>query len=122
VLFGTQAKQPYFRMFSDVTVKARTESPEKTWRCQVMTESTPWLFAFPASANPPELTLRSVSNPDGKAKQDSIWSSIRYRYRLPAKDLAGVPGARFFDWQEGRFVDVTDAVRSGARKVASKDR
>ena len=121
VLLGAQATQPYFRMFSDVTVKALTVSPEKTWRCQVMTESTPWLFAFPVSAAPPELTLRPVANPDGKAKPDSVWSSIRYRYRLPAKDLTGVPGARFFDWQDGRFVDVTHAVQSGARKVTSKD-
>ncbi len=121
VLLGTQGKQPYFRMFSDVTVKARTASPEKTWRCQVMTESTPWLFAFPATANPFELPLRTITNPDGKEKADSVWSSIRYRYRLPARDLATLPSARFFEWRDERFVDVTEEVRAGARQVVSKD-
>ena len=121
VLLGTQEKQPYFRMFSDVTVKARTASPDKTWRCHVMTESTPWLFAFPSGVAPLELPLRTITNLDGNAKADSAWGGIRYRYRLPAKDLAGLPSARYFDWRDGRFVDVTEEVRSGIRKVAPKD-
>ena len=121
VLLGTQEKHPYFRMFSDVTVKARTVHPEKIWRCNVMTESTPWLFAFPASVAPPELPLRAITDAASKAKPDSIWGGIRYRYRLPTKDLAALPGARYFEWRDLKFVDVTDAVRSGARKVESKD-
>lgn len=121
VLLGTQDKHPYFRMFSDVTVKARTTTPEKTWRCHIMTESTPWLFAFPASVSPSELPLRSVAGVAAKAKPDSVWGGMRYRYRLPAKDLAALPGARYFDWRDGRFVEVTDAVRSGAQKVLLKD-
>lgn len=124
VFLGTQDKQPYFRMFSDVTVKARTVLPDKTWRCHVMTESAPWLFAFPSGGIAPapiDLPLRTITNLDGKAKPDSVWSSILYRYRLPAKDLAALPSAHFFEWRVGRFVDVTDAVRSGALKVASKD-
>ena len=121
VLLGTQEKQPFFRMFSDVTVKARTTLPAKTWRCHVMTESTPWLFAFPLSVAAVELPLRTITNPGGGTKQDSVWSSIRYRYRLPAKDLAALPNAQFFDWRDGRFVDVTAEVRSGSRKVVSKD-
>ncbi|MEO7253102.1 MAG: hypothetical protein ABIZ64_02560 [Casimicrobium sp.] len=121
VLLGTQERQPYFRMFSDVTVKARTVSPERTWRCQVMTESTPWLFAFPFNIDPLELPLRTIDSADGKAKPDSVWSSIRYRYRLPTKDLARLPGARFFEWRDGRFVEVTKDVRSGTRKVMPED-
>ena len=121
VFLGTQEKHPYFRMFSDVTVKARTTHPEVAWRCYVMTESTPWLFAFPAAAAPSELPLRVVADGAGKLKPDSVWSSIRYRYRLPATDLTTLPGAKYFDWRDGRWVDVTDAVRSGARKVAAKD-
>ncbi len=121
VFLGTQTKHPYFRMFSDVTVKARTTMPEKVWRCHVMTESTPWLFAFPASVKPVDLPLRSITNPDGSIKADSTWSSIRYRYRLPAKEGATLPGARFFDWREGGFIEVTNDVRSGERKVNSQD-
>ena len=121
VLLGTQEKHPYFRMFSDVTVKARAESREKTWRCHVMTESTPWLFAFPVGATFVAPPLREVPGIAGKSKPDSIWGGIRYRYRLPAKDFAALPGARFFEWRDLKFVDVTDAVRSGARKVESKD-
>ena len=121
VLLGTQEAHPYFRMFSDVTVKARTVHPEKIWRCHVMTESTPWLFAFPASVAPPELPLRVITDSQSKAKPDSMWGGIRYRYRLPTKDLAALRGARYFEWRDLQFVDVTDAVRFGARKVESKD-
>lgn len=121
VFLGAQTKHPFFRMFSDVTVKARTTVPEKTWRCYVVTESTPWLFAFPANITPPNLPLRQITNPDGSAKADSVWSGIRYRYRLPAKDLAALPHARFFEWRDGAFVDVTNDVRSGERTVKSLD-
>ena len=108
-------------MFSDVTVKALSVDPAKTWRCYVMTESTPWLFAFPANDMPGDLPLRKITDSKGVAKADSAWGGIRYRYRLPSEDLPNLPGARFFDWREGRFVEVTDEVRSGARKVVSKD-
>ena len=121
VLFGTQITQPFFRMFSDVTVKSLSVNPAKTWRCYVMTESTPWLFAFPANATPDDLLLRKITDAAGVAKADSVWGGIRYRYRLPTKDLANLLGARFFDWRDGRFVEVTEEVRAGARKVASRD-
>ncbi len=121
VLLGTQNTHPFFRMFSDVTVKARTVTPDKTWRCHLMTESTPWLFAFPAWATPSALPLREITDAAGKAKPDSVWGGIRYRYRLPSMDLAALPGAKYFDWRGGQFVDVTEDVRSGARKITSKD-
>ena len=121
VFLGTQQKHPYFRMFSDVTVKARTASAESTWRCHVLTETTPRQFVFASSVAPLALPLRMITNPDGKAKSDSVWSDIRYRYRLPPKDLASLPSARFFAWRDGRFVDVTEAVRSGASKVKPED-
>lgn len=120
VFLGTQQSHPYFRMFSDVTVKARTAMPEAVWRCHVMTESTPWLFAFPERVIPADLALPAITNPDGTTKADSSWSGIRYRYRLPALDLAALPGARFFDWRDGSFVEVTDAVRRGEREVKSQ--
>lgn len=121
VFLGTQSRHPYFRMFSDVTVKARTAMSEKVWRCYVMTESTPWLFAFPARVTPVDLPLRPITNPDGSTKADSRWSSIRYRYRLPATDLATLPGARFFEWRSDQFVEVTEEVGRGERKVKSQD-
>lgn len=121
VLLGTQNKHPFFRMFSDVTVKARTVTPDKTWRCHLMTESTPWLFAFPAWATPSALPLREITDAAGKAKPDSVWGGIRYRYRLPSMDLAALPGARYVHWRDGQFVDVTEEVRSGVRRIASKD-
>jgi hypothetical protein len=124
VLLGTQTQHPYFRMFSDVTVKARTARPEATWSCWVMTESTPWLFALPLFGQinaPPETALRPVPGADGKPKPDSTWSSIRYRYRLPAKDVASLTGARFFDWRGDKFVEVTEEVQRGTRKVTLHD-
>ena len=121
VFLGTQGNHPYFRMFADVTVKARTTTPNKVWRCHVMTESTPWLFAFPTTLTPVDLPLRPIPNASGAATPDSGWSSIRYRYRLPSKDLALLPGARFFDWRHDRFTEATEDVRRGERKVKSQD-
>ena len=121
VLLGTQNKHPFFRMFSDVTVKARTATSDKTWRCHIMTESTPWLFAFPAGVTPRPLPLREITDAAGNAKPDSFWGGIRYRYRLPSVDLAVLPGARYFDWRGGQFVDMTEDVRSGARTVVSQE-
>ena len=120
VFLGTQSRHPYFRMFSDVAVKARAQHPDRAWRCFVMTESTPWLFAFPQGMALPAWPMPAIINPDGSPKADSTWSTIRYRYRLPPADLASLSGARFFDWRDGRFVEVTDEVRRGERKVPSR--
>jgi hypothetical protein len=117
VLLGTQSVHPYFRMFSDVTVKARTEKPEQTWRCHIMSESTPWIFAFPQNVNPLALKLPNVGGEGAAAKPDSQWGGIRYRYRLAPESASALPDARFYDWQGGRFVEVTEQVRSGARVV-----
>ncbi len=121
LLLGTEANHPYFRMFSDVTVKARTVVPKSAWRCHVMTERTPWLFAFPMGVDPLELPLRNVPDFGGKQKADSIWGGMRYRYRLPVTDISLLPSAHFFDWREGRFVEVTGAVRRGERDVVLRD-
>ena len=121
VLLGTQINHPYFRMFSDVTVKARTVAPDAVWRCHVMTESTPWLFAFRSGVAPAELPLRSVPDFGGKLKSDSTWGGIRYRYRLPAADVALLPGSRFFEWREQQFIEVTEEVLRGERRVVARD-
>ena len=120
VFLGTQVAHPYFRMFSDVTVKARTVMPDTVWRCYVMTESTPWLFAFPSNLSPSDLPLRPIETVNGSFKPDSTWSSIRYRYRLPTGNLAALPDARFFDWRSNRFVEITEQVRQGQLKPKSQ--
>ncbi|TAG84087.1 MAG: hypothetical protein EAZ21_01065 [Betaproteobacteria bacterium] len=116
VFLGTQSNHPWFRMFSDVTVKARTANLSATGSCHILTESTPWIFAFPAGVAPADLGLPTV--PDvGGAKADSTWGTIRYRYRLAPKDVQSLPTARFFDWRDGQFVEVTKEVQSGTRLV-----
>jgi len=117
VFLGTQVRHPYFRMFSDVTVKARAANPASSWRCFVMTESTPWLFAFPIGEALPEWPLPRIPNPDGSTKSDSTWGGVRYRYRVAPSNLAVLPGARFYEWRADRFVDVTTEVRDGTRKA-----
>lgn len=116
VFLGAHATHPWFRMFSDVTVKARTERTDSVWRCHVLTESTPWIFAFPLGVVPADLGLPAVPDTNG-VKPDSVWSTVRYRYRLAPKDAQSLPTARFFEWKSGRFVEVTSEVRSGARAV-----
>lgn len=119
VLLGTQMSHPYFRMFSDVTVKARSEKPANAWRCYVMSESTPWLFAFPSAATPAPPNLLSVAGEGAErvAKPDSEWGGMRYRYKSPPKDVSALPDARFYEWRDGAFVEVTAEVKSGARVV-----
>ena len=121
VLLGTQVRHPYFRMFSDAIVKARTRSPVTAWRCHVMAETTPWVFVFPSLVVPVSLPLRAVPFIGESAKPDTVWNTARYRYRLPASDMAALPGARYFDWRDGAFVEVTDSVRGGGLRVGWAD-
>lgn len=122
VLLGTEARSPYFRMFADVTVKARTTLPDAVWRCHVMAESTPWIFVFPEAAGlPAPLPLRQITNPDGGYKLDAVWDGVRFRYRLPPTGVSALPVARFFEWRPTGFVDATVEVRSGARPVVFHD-
>jgi hypothetical protein len=121
VFLGTQNKHTWFRMFSDVTVKALTAKPDTTWRCHVLTESTPWIFISPASTPLADLGLPTIPlDTKGTPKPDYVWGGVRYRYRLIANDLAQLPNARFFEWDGKAFTDVTDNVRNGTRPVKSQ--
>jgi hypothetical protein len=120
VFLGTQKKQPWFRQFADVTVKALTTDPAKTWRCQVLTESTPWIFISPENAPLVDIGLPTIAlDAQGTPKPDYVWGGVRYRYRAITSDLAKLPSARFFEWNGTQFNEVTDAVRSGAKEVKS---
>jgi hypothetical protein len=120
VFLGTQTKQPWFRMFSDVTVKALTTNPARVWQCQTLTESAPWIFVSPADKPLLNVGLPTVPlDSNGTAKPDYTWGGVRYRYRLAPTEFATLPHARFFDWKDGNFVEVTDAVRAGTRVVKS---
>jgi Dolichyl-phosphate-mannose-protein mannosyltransferase len=120
VLLGTQAKHPWFRQFSDVTVKALTTDTAKTWRCQVLTESTPWIFISPENAPLADIGLPTIAlDAKGAPKPDYVWGGVRYRYRSMTSELTKLPNARFFEWSGAQFIEVTDAVRSGAKEVKS---
>lgn len=120
VLLGTQKKHPWFRQFADVTVKALTIDPTNTWRCHVLTESTPWIFISLEDLPLAELGLPTIAiDANRTPKPDYAWGGVRYRYRLIASDLAQLPHARFFEWNGNAFDDVTVAVRSGAKPVKS---
>jgi Dolichyl-phosphate-mannose-protein mannosyltransferase len=120
VLLGTQKNHPWFRQFADVTVKALTNAPTKTWLCQVLTESTPWIFISPQDLPLADLGLPTIPiDANRTPKPDYTWGGVRYRYRLIATDLAKLPHARFFEWNGSAFDEVTDAVRSGAKPVQS---
>ncbi|MGL5005184.1 MAG: hypothetical protein ACRDAM_19760, partial [Casimicrobium sp.] len=118
VFLGTQTKHPWFRQFADVTVKALTQTPTSTWHCQVLTESTPWIFISPANVPLADLGLPMIPL-DAKStpKPDYVWGGVRYRYRLIIDDVKRLPNARFFEWNGKEFADVTDAVKSGAKIV-----
>jgi hypothetical protein len=120
VLLGTQKNHPWFRQFADVTVKALTIDPARAWRCQVLTESTPWIFVSPENAPLPDIGLPTIAlDAQGTPKPDYVWGGVRYRYRAITPDLAKLPSARFFEWNGTQFSEVTDAVRSGTKEVKS---
>ncbi len=117
VLLDTQKDHPWFRMFSDVTVKARA-SHEPTWQCYVMTETTPWLFISPQDEPLPEVGLSKIAvDSIGTPLEDSMWGGVRYRYRQSPEGPRSLPEARYFAWQDDRFIEVTDEVHGGARTV-----
>jgi hypothetical protein len=117
VLLDTQKDHPWFRMFSDVTVKARAQS-DFSWQCHVMTETTPWLFISPQHRPLPAVGLpKTAVDAFGTALEDNAWGGVRYRYRQPPGDGWSLPGARYFAWQGDRFVEVTDEVLDGSRSV-----
>lgn len=119
VLLGTQSNNgPWFRMFSDVAVKALSKRPESSWRCQVLTESTPWIFVSPEMQPLADIGLKSIAiDARGTPKPDYTWGGVRYRYRAMVEDAAALPSARFFEWNGTTFVDVTSAVQTGARHI-----
>jgi Dolichyl-phosphate-mannose-protein mannosyltransferase len=120
VLIGTQKNHPWFRQFADVTVKALTTDPAKTWRCQVLTESTPWIFISPENAPLADIGLPAIAlDAQGTPKPDYVWGGVRYRYRAITSDLGKLPSARFFEWNGVQFNEVTEAVRSGTKEVKS---
>jgi hypothetical protein len=120
VFLGTQKNHPWFRQFADVTVKALTTDPAKTWRCHVLTESTPWIFISPENAPLADIGLPTIAlDAQGTPKPDYVWGGVRYRYRAITSDLAKLPSARFFEWNDMQFNEVTDAVRSGTKEVKS---
>lgn len=121
VMLGTQVSHPWFRQFADVTVKALAREPLRTWRCQVLSETTPWIFISPENAPLAEINLPTIPlDSKGTPKPDYAWGGVRYRYRLIADDLAKLPDARFFEWNGAKFDEVTDAVRSGSKRVQSQ--
>lgn len=119
VFLDTQANNnPWFRMFSDVTVKALTTRPETTWRCAVLTESTPWIFISPANQALAEIGLSPIIvDAKGTLKPDYAWGGVRYRYRTMVGDARQLTNAKFFRWNGREFVDITDDVRTGKYAV-----
>ncbi len=119
VFLDTQVNNnPWFRMFSDVTVKALTARPETTWRCAVLSESTPWIFISPANQALAEIGLTPiVIDAKGAVQPDYEWGGVRYRYRTMISDVKRLPNAKFFRWNGTAFVDVSDDVLSGRRIV-----
>lgn len=110
VFLDTQHDHPWFRMFSDVTVKARAGN-DLTWRCYIMTETTPWLFI--SAQHQPLSTVglpMTAIDPSGTPLEDNYWGGVRYRYRQAPSDVWSLPGARYFSWQGDDFVEVTEQV------------
>lgn len=125
VFLGSQSVDPpaWFARFADVTVKARSENLDRIAHCHTLTEMTPYIFVLPAHSQTASMDvqgLRPIFNPDGSQKPDSVWSGVRYRYRLPPADWTEVPSLRYYEWRGGRFLDITDTVRSGQRKVPTQ--
>ena len=120
VLLGLPESALLFKLFSDASSKAVARAQgDRLLRCSVMTETTPRVFVYPAEFAP-MLVLPFVEVSPGKAKNDYVWSGIRYRYRLPPKEAKALPDAAFLDWRAGRFVDVTAAVHAGERGVVMR--
>jgi hypothetical protein len=103
---------------ADAMIKATTPELGRLDHCLVLTERTPW-------GN----FVRSGSIDDYRPLRRLTWHGAPVPWlRLGAFELAyfnldadidarAINGAIFLDWRDGAFVDVTGAVRSGARIV-----
>lgn len=104
----------------DPTIKASSPEPSRIEHCLVLTERTPWAnfvrsHSIEAEDYRPLLPLRH----EGKVVPWLELGGLQVAYlNLDAGiDARAIDGASFLEYRAGQFVDVTEAVHSGARPV-----
>ena len=113
-LLGT-SNEP-FGWISDEAIKATHPQLERIAHCLIQTEHTPW-YHIATLEDIDSGSLRPLSFARG-ADQVAVLQPIGRAHFLILNLDAGarIPAhsnARFFDWQEGGFVDVTDRILRG---------
>ena len=117
---GTAESGFGFRNYADVAVKALLPRGHPATRCFILSEEAPWynVLADAPPAIAERAPLESMSF-GGRPYPPLVLGNLTYYY-VDIPNTAAVrddPSARFFEWREGRFVEITDALRRGAREV-----
>ena len=115
-LLGTASKA--FGWISDEAIKATNNDLERIASCLIQTEHTPWYHIAILDQIDAE-SLRPLSVAQGIDQVSVLQPIGRAHFLILNLDAgANIPersNARFFDWQNNAFVDVTDEIFNGKR-------
>ena len=110
----------YFPGYSDSIAKGLAASPERLAHCLIQTERTPWAhFVRQGSIAPidwsPMQPLRRRGKPIPWPEFGGI--EVAYLNLEPEADARNDAHGLYFEYRDGRFVDISADVREGRREV-----
>jgi hypothetical protein len=109
-----------FSGYSDATIKGMAASPQRLAHCLISTERPPWIyFVRSDSVAPADYAPLRPLRVAGKPLQPLRLGDMQALYLTMGQDMrAAMPAqAIFLEYRDGVFVDVSAAVRSGARTI-----
>jgi hypothetical protein len=123
-LLGTPPAADSFRSLVDTAIKQALPPHDPLMSCFIQTEHTPWYHlvetrALPVNAHEPLQILLFAGKPYPPLRVSNL--AYFYLNAGEARAMIDDPHATFYAYDGIRFVDVTRAVRSGARPVRFYD-
>ncbi|MGB8636215.1 MAG: hypothetical protein WCD36_13195 [Rhodanobacteraceae bacterium] len=115
-----KSQRYYFVPFAGAIVKSIAPASSGVRNCLIQGEGTPWFQMVSRDALQPGDVAPMLPLYDGGKRVPWMQISnieVVYLNLFPGIDPRRMKHAIFLAWQDGHFVDVTDAVRSGQRAV-----
>lgn len=114
-LLGTPASAMHFRESADPLVKHGLPRGHPAVGCFIQAEHAPWHHFLDAHTPDAAAAPLETITVGGKPFEPLALGNLRIQYlKIPASPaVAADPMARFFSWENGRFIEATDGVRGG---------
>ena len=117
-LLDTHSK--LFGFFSDMAIKAVIPEIDRVSGCFIQTENAPWYYLVDRA-----LLLRQAESPFTKVRVGDGFlqpivldgGALVYLNLNPAASAPVNEGSFYLSWDNGKFTDISERVRSGTRKV-----